>query len=333
MAWSNFKFLPILLFPLVLSSCSEEIHYEARISLQSQYNIQETILLNDLLSLERMINSQNTFLLYIYSHSCSACEIYTPIINNYVKNNQVIMYSIDVANETTKLRPDNGLVNFLETPTLILFDSGSIIFKASPSYTTKPFLSSNDMKEYIEEYAYISPFIQVNNEQDLDLLINNNEEKILYFYYSKCGDCTYFESHFLNKYFTRVNAKKIYGFEMSYYFDNRVDSSSPVFKNFVDKYGLSRDGNKDFGYNNGVVPTLQKYNKNELINACVIFNDEFEKKYDSNNEIVGLKIISSYYEDSKFIGKTYINTEKDTALNLYHKETLDFFIEKFNEIV
>ena len=333
MAWSNFKIVPLLLFPLMLFSCGNEIKYEERILLQSQYNIDKPILIDDLNTLNNMIVNDETFLIYIYSHSCSACEIYTPLVENYVKLNQVVMYSVDVASENTLLRPENGLMNYMETPTLILYSEGNVIFRASPTYVPDPFISSNNMKTYIEQYAYISQFVSINSENDLSNLIAKNEEVLIYYYYEKCGDCTFFESNYLDKYFTRVNARRVYRYEMSYNFDNREDSSSPIYKNFTDKYGLSKDGNNKFGYNNGVVPTLQKYKKGVLVDARVIFNDEFELIYDTNNELDSLKIKSSYYLNNPNIGKIYKKTSDNTALNVYHEQTLNYFIEKFNELL
>ena len=61
--------------------------------------------------------------------------------------------------------------------------------------------------------------------------------------------------------------------------------------------------------------------------------DEFEKTIDENNELISLKIISSYYKDNKFIGKSFIKSGIDTALNVYHKETLQYYIDKFVEII
>lgn len=330
MDWSNFNKI-ILLFPLLLVSCGE--NNISDIQIESQYNIQEPILIEEVSYLQNKLNNKDSFLLFIYSHSCDACEFYIPMVNNYIKENEVVFYSIDVGNENTALRPTNGVVDYIATPTICLFDKGNIVFKANPDTIPEVFTSSTSMANYINKFAYVSSFKNINSESDLDLLINDNTEKIIYYYYPKCGDCSYFNLYYLDEFFNKRNQKIVYKFDMTYYFDNREDSSSPIYKNFTDKYGLSYDGNNKYGYKNGVVPTFQKYKGNKLVDTKIIFNDEYEIIYDEKNEVDGIKIISSYYKNNSFIGKTFKRSDKETAFGVYHKETLNYYIKKFKQII
>lgn len=275
-----------------------------------------------------IINGENVFL-YIYSSSCSACKEYESLINNFISFNEAVVYSIDARNFPSLGRDE--IFSYMVTPTMCLYSKGKIVTKINPNLNNEAFSSSEGMKKYFEQFGFFSYRRKIKNENDLDKVINL-DNALIYFSYDKCSDCSFFDYNYLNKYFALNCSKVIYNFEMSYYFDNRENSSSPIYKNFTDKYGLSYDGNNKFGYKNGVVPTLQKYIKGKLDSSIIIFNDEVTYFYDENQEIEKVKIISSYYQNYPYLNQEFYR-DNNGAMNNYRTSTLSFFVDKFNNMV
>lgn len=315
------KFILAITSLFSLASCNNNINEKVQIE-GSAFNESYIDISNE--DLKSKINNHDSFLLYVYSPSCISCQEFSTIIDNYIKLNEVVIYGINSITE-----PIEELdISFKMTPTLILFEKGEIIFNINPESNPETFVSSSSLKEYLSNYISISTLKILNDESELDKVIKNGG--IIYFSYSKCADCNSFNNLFLNNYL-KANNTKIYVFDMTYYFDHKNDGT--IYKDFADKYGLSKDGNQQFGYLQGVVPTFQFYKDNALKNAIVIFNDVFENTLDDNNEVEKIKIVSSYFTDNPFINKEFYRTEKMSAKDNYRIETLDFYIKKFELFV
>ena len=92
------------------------------------------------------------------------------------------------------------------------------------------------------------------------------------------------------------------------------------YQELKDTFGLSVNGNKDFGYLEGVVPSIQKYENGVLTNMAVIYNDQMELTDDNQ-----YKIVDGYYHE--FNGQTF-ETYDD-----YRTSVTTFYVEKFLEII
>ncbi len=102
------KFLLLLLLPLLLCSCSKN------------YIINSTI--DDI---EKKVENNESFILYIGSSDCSNCASFTPKLKNVVNKNKITVYYIDIYNisdeDYTRLFK---IVNFQGTPTVAFIKNG-----------------------------------------------------------------------------------------------------------------------------------------------------------------------------------------------------------------
>ena len=74
-----------------------------------------------------MIDSDTTFVLFVYQTGCSHCELMEPKLNEIIKDNQLVIYAINLANLTEE---DNDLLykkTFVSgTPTIIYYKDGAL---------------------------------------------------------------------------------------------------------------------------------------------------------------------------------------------------------------
>lgn len=277
-------------------------------------------------NLMSLISNEISFLLFIYSSSCISCDEFSPIINRYVAERHATIYGIDVDKESTDLV--NGIVSFKYTPTIMLYSKGNVYKRFDEDNNKLLFSGYNSFINEIDKYVQISKYRAIRDESELDKLIL--EEKNFYIYYSlfTCADCHYFRKYFFDSY-TESQEKIVYTFDMALYFK----SSKEAYNAFTKKYELSLEGNSILGYKGGVVPTIHAYQDSKVSAARVIYNDVFETTYDEYGEVTSLKVISSYYDDNPFINRVFEKNEIESARDIYHKKTLDYFANKAKEII
>lgn len=305
----------ILICSILLCSCFNEHNF---VLIESRYNTSFVDINYD--ELNAKINSKEDFLLYIYSPSCLSCEDFKIIINNYISDNDILIYGYNILNKDI-----DNLVNYKYTPTLVLFEKGNDKYYFDQENNEKIFSSSNNLKVELDKYLKISNRCEIVSENDLEKVFQN--DCLIYFYYSKCSDCSYFYEHFLKEEIEKDYFKKIYFFDMKDYFVSIDDN----YKKFTKRYGLSLEGS-NLGYKNGVVPTLQLRKNNEIKENVIIYNDEFEINYKENKEIESIKMINSYYKDNPFLNKVFFSKDK-SAKEEYHELTLNYYIDKVKNII
>ena len=143
------------------------------------------------------------------------------------------------------------------------------------------------------------------------------------------------DSYFFDQYKEKHLNNTFYSFELSEKYDARdpeLKSEDPNWKAFTKKVGLSKEGNEEFGYNNGVVPTFQYREKGIIKDAVVVYNDGMEYNKNDNDEITSLTITSSYFTNAPFIGKTYESTSSLNFYQNYKKSTASFYEEKVENL-
>ena len=143
------------------------------------------------------------------------------------------------------------------------------------------------------------------------------------------------DSYFFDQYKEKHLNNTFYSFELSEKYDARdpeLKSEDPNWKAFTKKVGLSKEGNEEFGYNNGVVPTFQYREKGIIKDAVVVYNDGMKYNKNDNDEITSLTITSSYFTNAPFIGKTYESTSSLNSYQNYKKSTASFYEEKVENL-
>ena len=78
-----------------------------------------------------------------------------------------------------------------------------------------------------------------------------------------------------------------------------VGTGATTYVEFLEKYKLSKNGDEKFGYDRGFVPTTQVWNKGELVDATVYFNDEI-KLVDGE-----YKVTRSFYSEDRKANLSY----------------------------
>ncbi|MCM1370688.1 MAG: thioredoxin family protein [Clostridium sp.] len=78
--------------------------------------------------LEKSIENKETFPLVIGSATCSACELYKPTMEHFIKKYNIKVYYLDIDKltdeEHIKLK---GLVSFDSTPTTVFYKDGKLL--------------------------------------------------------------------------------------------------------------------------------------------------------------------------------------------------------------
>lgn len=275
--------------------------------------------------LSAKIELKEDFLCYIFSPQCFGCQEFSPILNAYIRQSGAVIYALDVVEE--QIDPENSLIPYRYTPTLALFSQGKMIERFDPDRTPSAFSSLQSLENSLKDRFLLSPMKEIKSEEDLGKIISE-EDGVIYYRYERCFDCIYFETRYLNDFFRSHPDVTIYGFEMADYFEDEA-----AFERFAAAYGLSASGNPVFGYRGGVVPTFQRYRSGNLSDACVIFNDETEKKYDADGQIESVTVRSSYYEDAPFIDRTFSRSARQSAMEIYRENTINFYRQKFFDFV
>jgi len=283
----------------------------------------------------KMTNDES-FVVEIYSSTCTTCLEFDPILNAYIQSTQAVIYAIETG-------PDfmfaNDYIPWSVVPTLAIVKDGEVWQKINASDNSSIFASLINFTDYINQYVRFGPSINISDVQ-LDQLITNDETFLVYYKRDTCSDCTFFDRNYL-KSFRNDKEKanqKYYVFDMNEYYLNRTSSSDPYWLNFTAKYNLSDPaintygGSAEYGYKTGVVPTFQYYNAGELSDAVVIYNDSYTSIKDESNVTLSITITSSYFDDAPFIGTTYSATQDTAATNVYKIATLSYYAQKVEEL-
>lgn len=71
---------------------------------------------------QKMIENNESFILYMYQKNCSSCQQVTPIINDYIKENNKV-FAVDINSDDNKNYILQDL-NIKGTPTVIFYNKG-----------------------------------------------------------------------------------------------------------------------------------------------------------------------------------------------------------------
>ena len=309
--------LVLLLAPLVFSSltgCSfnEEISLTFGTQISQSINSLEVISNEELLS---KANNGEVFLLAAYqgqySEDCLCWTTFQNIIVRYTNtfNEIVYVYNAQAQNESVAELNIEKLEE--SSPALYIFQGNKQLAKFSEknskdsaifSDTTAVAMNSRVHKVVKKPKAY---FIDDEFYEDQ---IELQEQTIVFFIRSKCGDCSYVLPNVIIPYINshRIN-KNVWIIDMQGAYENKDNGFD--YQALKDKYGLSVSGNATFGYGEGVVPTAQYYENGIIKDASVYFNDKVEKKDDGS-----YYVSDSYYTEERLPNLKYLKDVKNTTI-------------------
>lgn len=283
---------------------------------------------------ESKIIKKESFILLIKQEGCLSCKAFAPIIEQYVNNSKINVYSI----ETLDIPKVGSKLYYSYTPTLQIFKNGEMIDSKDPvNAETKMFTVLADLEEYLNKYVIVNNLLYIS-DTSLDSKITNKESFIVYFGWKSCGDCQMMSKMFLDEYLynTKDLNQPLYALEVDPWRSQKA-SNPEVWEAFTAKYHLSKTSDEVFGYRTGVVPTIQYYENGILSDVVVYFNDVLTTVTNDNGDVTGYKIdfdavdgVFSYYPEEirSAFGETVFSdyqAYKDETNDFYKGKLLDLF--------
>jgi hypothetical protein len=290
-------FVLSLLLPSLFSSCSSS-NYNITIDSSTQV---KSFIYTSSNELYDKILAQDDMVLVIGEDGCSACEFIKDPLINYIKDTKYIINWIeqDEYQKTVSLLSedeDYKLKGKVSSATLLFFDEGKIVDEIE--YSTNIYTSSstlynnlnsrinssnynvvNDLVDYKYNDKVTMQSLSLNTTTYLDSLISTSS--IIEYSWRKCPDCKSFNDNFLDNYL--ITAKKILNrFEVA---GIRSTLSKEDWKEWKAKYKINF-------FKDGYVPSIIKYENNELISSVLYANDYFEEGSTTiNDSFWGDKVI------------------------------------------
>lgn len=244
-----------------------------------------------------------------YSEDCGCWNTFENIIAKYMNDHHERVYVYNTMNIDDSI--SNLKITKYEdsTPGLYIFNGekklAKFTYNNSKDKSIFSDLTTNTMYKSVHYYID-GPLIFDVDETFLDEKLSISGEAVIVFAREKCGDCQYVLPNVLIPYIKeRQLAKNIWLYDMQKQYElSKSDTASEEEKSqyqaLKDRYGLSEIGNATFGYQNGVVPTIQYYRKGVLKDAAVYFNDVVEQRGDD------FYISNSFYTEERLQNISYL---------------------------
>ena len=310
----------LLLIPLsfaLLTGCSNS---KARLTFGTYINQDlNSLEVLDNVELKAKADNNETFLLAayqgLYSDDCLCWETYQNIIVSYMNTYHERVYLFDAQGQDES-------VSFLKInktqdsePSLYIFKGSKklAVYSSKNSKDKTLFSDASVMKEKVHKYV-TRPNIYYVNDDFLKENLSKNDRSIVAFVRNGCGDCNYVIPNYIIPYINGHDiSKDIWLFDMQDLYDlarseTANDEEKALYQETKDYYGLSSK-NEKYGYQNGVVPTIQYYEKDVLKDATVFFNDQVSQKEDGT-----FYISESYYEEKRLPDLHYLNQGKTNGI-------------------
>ena len=270
----------------------------------------------DYLTLKEKIDDKETFLLTVSAPTCSCWSTFRSVLNAYIDEHHVLVYAIQYDqfhDESGKSLDTFGLNIQSGYTSFAIVENGELRANLK-SGKEQLFKSITSFEKYMSDMVSLPKAFYVSLEQ-VDELYKKDETSLIYFARSTCGDCGYFDKHFLNNY-EISNTMFILDCETigirEYDEEGHLTPESAIkWAAFKQAYGLGSEHNPDYGYDTGYVPTLLLVHGGESVSylsGCVYFNDTVSK--DDN----GYYVSNSYYTEERLSKLEYLNDFSGTKI-------------------
>ena len=288
-----------------------------------------------------------------YSEKCNCWLTYKRIIQDYCFKYNRLVYLYNAHNQTDELAHLKIEKLNESTPYLYIFNGEKLIKKFSHANNKYRRIfedtSTEEMNKTVNEYVN-RPYLYFTDEKNVPI-DDGNKDQVVMFMRHGCSDCKYALGEVLIPYIKEHTiVKDVYLFDMQKYYDlakypDASEEDKAYYQNLKDRYGLSEAEGNTFGYQVGVVPTIQYRKGGKVKAAAIYFNDVIEKKEDGTyfvansfyseerkeslkdqytfpNVIKGMTITEGVIEGNN---NTYYWSQE--AANKYHKANFEAFLE------
>lgn len=268
--------------------------------------------------------SKENFLLVISpTNGCVCWANFQNVLKAFIADTHYLVYQIKITEfgeDTMGFKMQQGHVSFA------IVKEGKIL-KQYMSSTI--FDSAEALKAEVRKFVR-DPELYYIDQDFLDIKIKTQETVLVEYMRGTCSDCNYSDPNSVWPYVHQNTLKtKMYvidldnldfGIEKYQKDENGEYILTPYgtkiktkeyeqsYQEFKDVHLLSNKFSEKYGYGNGVVPTFQYYERGELKDAMVMFNDTVEKV---NEE---LTITDSYYDEYRRVDCKYTADVKSPVL-------------------
>lgn len=310
--------LVLLLIPLsfgLLTGCSNsKAHLTFGTYINQDLNSLKVL---DNVELKTKADNNETFMLAVYqglySDDCLCWQTYQNIIVSYMNTYHECVYLYDAQGQDESVSNLNIAKTKESEPYLYIFKGQKklAIYSYKNNKDESLFKDADIMNEKVHKFI-TKPNAYYVDDDFLKENLSKNDQSIVAFVRRGCGDCNYVIPNYIIPYINKHDiSKNIWIFDMQDLYDlarseTASEDEKALYQGVKDRYGLSSK-NEIFGYQNGVVPTIQYYEKDVLKDATVFFNDEVSKKEDGS-----FYISESYYSEERLNNLSYL---KDSKVN------------------
>jgi len=317
-----FPLLPLLLVPFSVSACSSS---KASLTYGS-YIKSDVNSLKELTTVElknKTTEDKEVFLLAVYqdkySDDCLCWNTFKNVIVNYSNTYHELVYTYNAYNQDDSIKELKIEKREDSTPLLYIFNGTKIVSKFSYAKSQDMAIFEDLKGEAMNTRVHRSvdkPTMYYVDEAWLDDNYNKADELCVLYFRSACGDCKYVIPNVIIPYIKNHTFKKellLFDMQKTYETARKEDATEEEkahYQEMKDKFGLSEKGNANYGYQNGVVPTIQYIKNGKLEDAAVYFNDKVAKKDDGS-----FYVSDSFYTEERLPNLKYLQgMDKDKAV-------------------
>ena len=315
--------LPLLLVPFTLTGCEQDkaaLTYGTLIK-NDIYSLKE-ITTNELVTKSK--DDQEVFLLAVYqgqySETCLCWNTYLNILATYTNTYHEMVYIYNGQSQDDSIK-NLGINKYDDsTPCVYIFNGtkkvASFSYRNSGDKAIFEDTTAEAMKTRVHKYID-KPTMYYVDEDYMAEHYEQDEKMCVMFMRHGCGDCAYTIPNVIIPYIKKHSlATDLYLFDIQKPYDSAksefaTEEDKNYYQSLKDSYGLSTAGNEIFGYQNGVVPTIQFVKKGVIDGASVYFNDTITKKDDGS-----FYVSNSYYSEERLPHLKYLkgHTSSPTVL-------------------
>ena len=304
--------------------------------------------------LQVKMSDKENMLLAVWQDSevCGCWTDFKIVLNNYVKQYNTKVYYI----ARSQFSDDDdsfglSLLNGTSKPTFAIMKEGkkAAEFIYGPDYMPL-FTTVDGLRKAVEKVADDPQYYYVDqNYLDNALFIEKNDKVVVQYIWHSCPDCNHAFPYVMKPYSESNTFKTqvwLIDLEVPGLLLNAAeekDKTNANYVKFLKDHHMSAEGDEVFGYDRGFVPTTQVWEKGELKDMNVYFNDEISKVDGS------YKVTRSFFSEERVKNLGYTSTvlegmtigedevkdyggiyawNNDAAMK-HHKPLLEAFLDKY----
>ena len=289
-------------------------------------------------TLQTKVNNKENLLIAVWQDSGLPCGCWTTfkaILNEYVNTYKTKIYIIarsqfQDGDDTFGL----SILNDTTAPTFALIKNGKKTNEFIYNNDNKPmFTKLSSLRTAITKIARDPQYMMVNQEYLDKALFTDKEDKVIVHYiWSFCPDCNYCFPNVMMPYSEKyvfnqpvwiidLGVKGILLNEDG----NFIGTGIQTYVDFLKQHKMSAEGDETYGYDRGFVPTTQIWEKGELKDANVFFNDTIEKQDDK------FYVTKSFFSEDR-LGKIHYEALKIEGLEIPERDVVKTIDEKTSTV-